>query len=124
MIDLDFTRLNFGERRVPCLIWILSRPRGTRPPPRLTVHEEKSLPRKTDKLDCGTIAPTAATRVCDAKSPSATRHLKIDHDWPARFLNTTLVLDAYPPDFSTEAINSALIAGAKSPPSLVRLQGK
>jgi hypothetical protein len=62
--------------------------------------------------------------VCDAKSPSAKRRPKADHDLAARFLNTTLVLDAYLPDFSTEAINSALIAGEKSPPSLIWPQGK
>jgi len=69
MIDLDFTRQNFGERRVRCVIWILSRPRGTRPPPGFAVHEEKSLPRKTDKLDRSTIAPAAATRGVRRKIP-------------------------------------------------------
>jgi hypothetical protein len=48
--------------------------------------------------------------VCGAISPFGADHREQGEESAARFASTTLVLDSYPPDFSTEAGNSDLIA--------------
>jgi len=86
-------------------------------PPRRIVHDQKSLLCEPVKLDCDTFTPACLWIPCSAICGSVRRNIAFGADnqeqgetLTARFASTTLVLESYAADFSTEAGNSALIA--------------
>jgi hypothetical protein len=74
---------------------------------------KKTLRCEPVKLDCGTFASTCPVTLCRGVRRNILFVAAIGEQgeqWTARFTSTTLVLESCPPDFSTEAGNSDLIA--------------